>query len=375
MKVLIVATVQSHICQFHKPLAEMLHEHGCEVHAAAGNNLAEKNGLKLDFVEKVFDVPFDRSPVSPRNIRAYREIKKIIDTGNYDVIHCNTPVGGIVTRLAAGKARRSGTKVFYTAHGFHFYNGASKKNWLIFYPIEKLFARMTDKLITINTEDYRLAKAKFPCPVYYIHGVGVDAERYHPATEEQKVAMRRDLGYPEDAKIILCVGELLSNKNQAMAIGAMEELVLDDNRYSNVQLLIAGNGPEKENLEAEIADMGMEDHIRLLGYRTDLERFQAAADMLVSCSYREGLPLNIIEAMLSGNPVVATDNRGHRDLVINGETGYLVQCEDEFAMRDRIEQLLQDAELRKAFAKKAYWHAMQYSFSGVKNELEDIYFE
>ena len=121
MKVLLVATVQSHICQFHRPLVAMLHEHGCEVHVAARNNLAEKNGLKLDFVEQVFDVPFQRSPFSPKNLGAYKQLKKIIDEGNYDVVHCNTPVGGVLGRLAARKARKRGTKVFYTAHGFHFY--------------------------------------------------------------------------------------------------------------------------------------------------------------------------------------------------------------------------------------------------------------
>ena len=136
----------------------MLHEYNCEVHVAARDNLAEKNGLKLDFAEKVFDVPFSRSPKSKDNIKAYKQLKKIIDEGQYDVIHCNTPMGGIVTRLAARKARKNGTKVFYTAHGFHFYKGAPKKNWIVFYPIEKFFANhYTDKLITITNEDYDLA--------------------------------------------------------------------------------------------------------------------------------------------------------------------------------------------------------------------------
>ena len=130
-KVLLTATVQSHICQFHKPLVEVLHNHNCEVHVAARNNLAEKNGMKLDFVDKVFDVPFSRSPKSSDNIKAYSQLKKIIDSEHYDIIHCNTPMGGIVTRLAAKGARKGGAKVIYTAHGFHFYNGASKKNWLV----------------------------------------------------------------------------------------------------------------------------------------------------------------------------------------------------------------------------------------------------
>ena len=135
MKVLLTATVQSHICQFHKPLVEVLHAHGCEVHVAARNNLAEKNGLKLDFVEKVFDIPFSRSPKSKDNLRAEKMLKQIINEGNYDVIHCNTPMGGIVTRIAAKQARKNGTRLIYTAHGFHFYEGSPKKNWMVYYPI------------------------------------------------------------------------------------------------------------------------------------------------------------------------------------------------------------------------------------------------
>ena len=133
-KVLLTATVQSHIAQFHKPLVKMLHDHEYEVHVAARNNLAEKNGLSIDFVDKVFDIPFARSPKSFDNVKAYIQLKKIIDDGDYEVVHCNTPMGGIVTRLAAIQARKNGTKVFYTAHGFHFFKGASKKNWIVFYP-------------------------------------------------------------------------------------------------------------------------------------------------------------------------------------------------------------------------------------------------
>ena len=184
MKVLLTATVQSHICQFHKPLVEMLHDYGCEVDVAAKNNLAEKNGLKLDFADHVFDIPFCRSPFDFQNIKAYRELKKIIKNGKYDIIHCNTPVGGILTRKAASPFRKKGVKVFYTAHGFHFYKGAPIKNWLLYYPIEKLFAHKTDKLITIVDEDYRFSKEHFKCETCRIHGVGVDELRFFPLSPD-----------------------------------------------------------------------------------------------------------------------------------------------------------------------------------------------
>lgn len=268
MKVLLTATVQSHICQFHKPLVEVLHDHGYEVHVAAKNNLAEKNGLRLDFVEKVYDVPFARSPRGKDNLRAFKELKKIIEKENYEVIHCNTPMGGIVTRLAARKARKRGTKVYYTAHGFHFYKGAPKKNWIIFYPVEKFFSRITDVLITITQEDYELAKRKFHCDIERIHGVGVDENRYYAVSQEEQIEIRKQFGFSDTQKIILCVGELLPNKNQQMVIRAMTEVIT---KYPDIQLLFAGNGPEKERIEKLVKDLGIIKNVKMLGYITNLQ--------------------------------------------------------------------------------------------------------
>lgn len=372
IKVLLTATVQSHICQFHRPLVEVLHSHGCEVHIAAKDNLAEKNGLKLDFADKVYNVPFSRSPKSSDNIKAYKELKKILVKEHYDVIHCNTPMGGIITRLAAKKARKSGTKVFYTAHGFHFYNGASKKNWIVFYPIEKHFAKLTDKLITINHEDFKLANEKFKTNVSYIHGVGVDESRYYTVSDEEKLALRKELGFTPTQKILLCVGELLPNKNQKMAINAVKKLV---NEFPDILLLLAGNGPEKENLENEIANLNLKDNIKMLGYCTCLEKYQRVADLSVSCSKREGLPLNIVEAMLSENPVVATVNRGHCELISEGKNGCIVDVDDVDAMADRIRTLILDTEKCMNMGKAAKDFALQYGFINVKKELEQIYFD
>lgn len=372
MKVLLTATVQSHICQFHKPLVEMLHAHGCEVHVAAKDNLAEKNGLKLDFVEKVYNVPFARSPKSVDNIKAYKRLKKIIDEGQYDIIHCNTPMGGIVTRLAARKTRKRGTKIYYTAHGFHFYKGAPKKNWIVFYPIEKYFSRLTDTLITITAEDYRLASKKFHCQVERIHGVGVDEKRYFPVDESEKMKLRREMGFLSNQKIILCIGELLPNKNQSMAIHMMKKIV---KQYSNAQLLLAGNGPEKDNLEQEIEKCGLQNNVQMLGYCTHLQDYQHIADVLVSCSKREGLPLNIVEAMLSGNPVVASMNRGHRELIHDGENGFLVSVNDEDVMAERVITLLDNRDKRNEIIQRAAIYAANYGYINVKKELEVIYYK
>lgn len=371
MKVLLVATVQSHICQFHKPLVAMLHEHGCEVCVAARNNLAEKNGLKLDFVEQVFDVPFQRSPFSPKNLGAYKQLKKIINDGGYDVIHCNTPVGGVLGRLAARKVRKRGTEVFYTAHGFHFYKGAPKKNWLIWYPVEKFMCRHTDKLITITQEDYDLASEKFPTQVERIHGVGANSAKYRKLSEAECVELRHALGYTEDDKLLLCTGELLPNKNQITAIRALKILI---KQQPKAKLLLAGNGPTLAELQAEVVVLGLQNYVEFLGYCTDLERYANIADVIVSCSYREGLPMNIVEGMLLGKPVVASYNRGHHELIVPDVTGYMVPPADENAFAEKIAVLLNDGELADRMGQAGYEKAQLYADVNVQKELECIYF-
>lgn len=367
MKVLLTATVQSHICQFHKPLVEVLHTHGCEVHVAARDNLAEKNGLKLDFVEKVYNVPFSRSPKSLDNIKAYKELKRLIEKEDYDVIHCNTPMGGIVTRLAARKARKNGTKVYYTAHGFHFYKGAPKKNWIIFYPIEKNFSKITDTVITITNEDYQLARKKFYCNVEYIHGVGANTKKFYVMSNDEKQEIKRELGISSDEKIILNIGELLPNKNQKIAIIAMKEII---KKVPNSRLLIAGNGREKENLKKLICENGLEKHITMLGYSTQIQKYLNICNVLIACSFREGLPVNLMEAMLCGKPIVASDNRGHRELIKNGWNGYLVQAQDASAFAAKICDILLSGKDYTCIAKEA---VQAFTDVNVKNELKKIY--
>lgn len=369
-KVLLVATVQSHIGQFHRPLAEVLHNHGYEVHVAAHDNLYLKNGLKLDFADKVFDVPFSRSPKSKDNIEAYKRLKQILDNDHYEVVHCNTPMGGFVTRLAARNARKKGTKVFYTAHGFHFYDGAPKKNWLIYYPIERFFSRMTDTLITITREDYKLASEKFHCHIEHMHGVGVDGKRYFKASAEEKMAMRKKMGYPVTQKLILCIGELNQNKNQTMAIKAMHKVV---EQFPDALLILAGNGPREEFLKEYIRQEGLEKNIQMIGYVTNLQDYQHIVDVQVCCSKREGLPLNVVESMLSGNPVVASLNRGHRELIENGKTGYIVAVDDSEKMAEKVLLMLQDEKQKQYIETNAMMFAQQYTFDNVKKELKAIY--
>ncbi len=366
-KVLLVATVQSHIGQFHKPLMKVLKENGWEIHVAARNNLDEKDGLQLVYPDKVYDIPFQRSPLDRRNLKAYRQLKGLLASTRYDVIHCNTPVGGVLARLAARRYRKSGTKVYYTAHGFHFYRGAPFANWLLYYPVEKWLARFTDKLITVNEEDYQLTKRKFSCPVYRIHGVGANSETFRLVDADEQKSIKAELGL--NGRVLITVGELLPNKNQKAAILALKKVLAS---YPDACLLIAGNGPEKGNLEETVRALGLQDNVRFLGYTTQLHRYLKAADVEIACSYREGLPMNILEAMLCGKPVVASRNRGHRELIRDDVNGYLVEADDIDAYARSICKVLSG---EKEYAEQTIRSAQMYSDVQVMKELAAIYFE
>lgn len=371
MKILYIATVLSHICQFHLPHMQQLREQGWTVHVAAHDNLSEKNGLQLKHCDRLIETPFARSPKSPDNFRAYRQLKKLLSEEHYDVILCNTPVGGVVARLAAKKARKLGTRVIYMAHGFHFYAGASKAAWLVYYPIEWYMAKYCDLLITINQADFALAQKKFSrrTKIAHIHGIGVDEARYHPATAEEQLALRQAEGLLAEDFVILCTGELNENKNQKTLISAAALL---KDKIPSLRVLLAGNGPKEQELRAQIRAEGLEGIVELLGYRTDLERVVPAVDLVVSCSKREGMPLNIIEAMLCKKPVVASHNRGHDELVEEEKSGLLVPPLDVQYIAEAVNYLKNNPETISRFGEEGFRAAQAYSASSVCIELNKL---
>ncbi|MBQ7373252.1 MAG: glycosyltransferase [Clostridia bacterium] len=366
-KVLYTATVLSHICQFHLPYLKAFKENGYEVHVAAKDNLAEKNGLALNYADKFFEVPFSRSPKSLQNIKALKQLKKLLKEEYYDLIVCNTPMGGIITRMAAKKTRKKGTKVVYMAHGFHFYKGAPKKNWLVFYPIEKHFAKKCDVVITITDEDYRFASQKFKTKVVRMHGAGVDGERHIFVGIDEKLSIRDELGINREDFVCLCVGELNANKNQSQIVASVPKL---KEKIEGFKLILAGNGKTKEDLERQIKELGVEKEVVLVGYQPKIERYVRACDVVLSASKREGLPFNVVEAMLAKKPVVVSENRGHRELVKDGETGFMTNDIKQF--EDAIIKLYKDQELYLDIAEKAYSYAKAYTVQSTIEEFRSI---
>lgn len=317
MKILYVTTIGITMGFFKSLIKELIDEGHC-VDIICNETDERVPDCYREWGCKVYHHSCSRSPLSKGNLDAIREIKKVVTENKYDIVHCHTPIASVCTRLACRRLRKQGLKVIYTAHGFHFYKGAPLLNWLVYYPLEKLCANFTDTLITINKEDYELAKKKMNAKrVEYVPGVGIDVDKFRN-TVVDRAAKRRELGIPEDAFLLFSVGELNKNKNHQILIRALK--LLKSKKYN---LLIAGEGTLKESLSEMAHREGVGSQVHFLGYRHDIPELLQACDLYLLPSIREGLNVSLIEAIASNTKVVASNIRGNEDLVVNGENGYL----------------------------------------------------
>ena len=369
-KVLLVATVQSHIAQFHKPLIDWLENSGHQVDVAARYNLDVKPNLHLSVGGNIYDVPFSRSPFSLQNLKAYGVLKKIISSGGYDVVHCNTPVGGVLTRMAANEKRKKGEiQVIYEAHGFHFFKGGPRKNWILWYPLEKWFSRLTSVLVTINKMDYALACDKFHAKkVEYIPGVGVDLSRFE--TAQNTGDLRAEYGLPQDSKIVFSVGELNKNKNHQVIIRAIARL-----NDANVHYFLAGNGPLRDELEQLAMDLGIQSNVHFLGYRRDIPSLLKNADVYAFPSLREGLGMASLEAMASGLPLVTSNRHGINDYSENGVTGYKYDPNDDCGFAEGIHRIVYDNGMKHRMGEYNISVSKGFTIEKSMDRLSEIYRE
>ncbi|MBT2635501.1 glycosyltransferase family 4 protein [Bacillus sp. ISL-26] len=365
-KVLFCATVDYHFKAFHLPYFKWFQDMGWQVHVAAHGEMS------LPFVNEKFSVPIRRSPFHPDNFSVYRRLKQLIEENEYDMVHCHTPVGGVLARLAARQARRKGTKVLYTAHGFHFCSGAPLKNWLLYYPIEKLLSSYTDCLITINEEDYKRAKnmRKTECSAKKIHGIGVDTDRFRPVSQTEIVRLREKYNFGAGEFILVYPAELNVNKNQGLLI---EAAALLKNRIPGLRLVFAGEGTMEDSYRRMAETLGVSEQVRFYGFCRDIHELIQLADLSVASSVREGLGMNVLEGMAAEKPAIATDNRGHREIIQDGVNGFLVSLGDSESFADRIEQLYRSPDLRKAFGQKGRKTAETFSEIRTVEEMAHIY--
>ena len=370
-KVLFVATVvKTHIMEFHIPYLKMFKEMGWETAVAARNDYENPDDCVIPYCDIYYNIPFERNPLKPGNLKAYKELKHIIDEGKYDIIHCHTPVGAMLTRLAAKQARKKGTKVFYTAHGFHFYKGAPAINWILYYPVEKWLSRYTDVLITINKEDYERAKTFKAGKVCYVPGVGIDLKKFNVGyvNKEQK---RKEIGVSTNDFVLLSVGELIPRKNHEVVIRALSVLK-QLNKLSHIEYVICGRGAYEADLKKLAEELGVTDHIHFLGYRNDISEICNCADLFVFMSHQEGLPVALMEAMACGLPAVCSNIRGNTDLIEDGVTGLMSNNTPE-ELAEVINEMRNDAVLRDRLASAALQKIKQFDLSCVEDEMTKIY--
>lgn len=377
-KALILASVASMIDQFNMENIALLHGLGYEVQVACNfedGSTCDAARIQLlrqrlaDLGVVAHQVDFSRRLVGlAAHLRAYRQVKQLVREENYDLIHCHSPIGGMICRLAARGAHRYGTKILYTAHGFHFYKGAALKSWLLFYPIEKQCARLTDTLITINAEDYALAQRKMRAGrVEYVPGVGIDVERFRTASVD-RAAKRRALGVPEDAFVMISVGELNRNKNQQIGIRALAALERKDVYY-----WIVGRGAAQASLERLARQLSVAEQVRFLGYRDDVPELYRAADACLFPSVREGLGLAAVEGLAAGLPLVCSANRGTAEYARSGENAFVCAHDSVEAFRSAIESLYSDIELRKRLGENGQKMAERFDHSYVTARMREIY--
>lgn len=339
-RVLILASVASMIGQFNRDNISLLQKMGYKVDVACnfknGSTFSEESAkrLKKELIEqgvRCFHVDFSRSPVQiGKHVQCYRTVKRLMLENQYLFCHCHSPISGAIARIA-GHATK--TKIIYTAHGFHFYKGASVLNWAIYYPIELLLSYWTNCLITINKEDYYRAKHKFHAKkTVYIPGVGIDSNRFQnlSISREQK---RQELGLSKEDIFILSVGELNKNKNHEVVVRALAGL-----KGQNIVYMIAGEGNQKEHLNTLAEENGVS--LRLLGFREDICSLLEAADVFAFPSKREGLSVSVMEAMFMKKPVIASKIRGNTDLIKDGENGLLVYPNTVDSWKQSIRKML-----------------------------------
>ena len=333
-KRILITCTDSMMKQFLEPHVINLVEHGYEVEMACSEVLNRFDEVvnDLSHLVKIHKVSLQRSPMSPQNLKGYSEMREIIDRGNYNLIWTNEPVMGVITRLAAQKARKRGTKVLYMVHGFHFYKGAPLLNWLLWYPAECFMASKTDVICTINREDYARAIKMPVTRVEYIHGVGINTDRLHPS--ENRTDIRKELGIPESSFLVLSVGELNKNKNQQVIIRAIAEL-----HDSQIHYILCGKGDQKNALEALARKLGVTENIHFLGYRMDVVDICSQADVFAMPSKREGLPVASLEAMYCGLPLVNSNIRGLSDVTEDGVSGYVYKPDDILGFAEGIRKI------------------------------------
>lgn len=356
-RILIVTTIYQTYKSFLMPHAELLSKHGFELDLATNLNDVSNIELSYQNLENVHNVPFPRGIKFRKILNSYKLMKRLLNI-DYDFIYLHTPIAAFITRLAI-KRNRIKTKVIYFVHGFHFHSKSNIFSWLFYYPIEKNLAYVTDQFITINQEDTFITQNNFKKPTKKLDGVGVDFEKFHWS----------DYNEEKPELIIISVGELNKNKNHQFLIESLAK-----SKFENWKLLICGEGPKKTYLENLIQKKFLQNKIFLMGYCDKVSDIFSQADIYVHASKREGLPVSVIEAMYYGLPVIASDIRGNRDLVMSTFYGQLYKSNNSNDFVDKFMRVIENLPDLKHKTKEFNTEvSLRYSFESVKTDLLEVF--
>lgn len=364
-KILFTANLDSFFTKFLIPQLKYFKENGYEVHVASRNE-----NIDIPYCDKKIDVCFARSFKIKDNINSYKQMKKIISEGNYDLISTHTPFGAAITRLAAHKVKTK-SKIVYMAHGFHFYKGAPLINWLLYYNAEKYLAKFTDTIITINNDDYEIAKSKFKTNVEYVNGVGLPTAKFDfELSKSDRTMLLKELNLSPKDFIIIYSAELLPRKRQIWLMDSLAPLL---SQSKNVHLLLPGKDSMNGKCQKYAKDKEIDGKVHFLGFRTDIPKLLKISNLAVSSSKQEGLPVNIMEAMYCNLPLVVTNCRGNADLVENDVNGYVVGVNDKNEFCNKVKYIIENKKMCDKFRKNSKLKIEKYLIDPTLYAIVNIY--
>lgn len=354
-KALIITTISGFLLKFEQDNVKILQDMGYEVHYAANGHeqmYRYEDGAYENIGVHFHHIDIAKSPFKVfKNLKALRQLCELVRKEEIRLIHCHTPVGGVLGRLTGAMCKKMNVHVIYTSHGYHFYKGASKKNNAIYYFIEKTMARYSDTIILINKEDYENTlkfRLKKDGKVFQIPGIGLDTKRFKPVNAEERNRLRQKLKIDENKFFVLSVGELNENKNHRIVLEALELLRSEGVDLSLIHYGICGDGPYRDKLEELIKSMNLESTVTAFGYCTDVKEYIGAADITVFPSEREGLGMAALESLAMGVPVIASDNRGTREYMVHGKNGYVCSYNDAVGFAENIKKLMNLSHFEKS---------------------------
>ena len=366
MKKILFVSNTANFSKFNKPYMKWCSENGWQV-----DYCAPDDEVVLDCDNHIV-LPIPRSPFSKESLKCIKELRKILQTEQYNIIHCHTPMGAVIVRLAAKKLfKQKKVKVIYTAHGFHFYKGAPMLNWLLYYPVEKYLSKYTSVLITINKEDYQFAKKKFNTKeISYSDGVGIDLNKFYSVDTNKKIDLRKNKGFSENDFIILYVAEFIPRKNHKLVFDIIPEL---KHQIPNLKIILAGKGELLDFYKNYVVENNYKDIVNFTGYTTEINEYCNLSDVLLMPSFQEGLPISMIESISTGLPVVASKIRGHVDVIKSEKNGFLCNLSDRKSFIDAICKLYKNPKLRNEIAKNNIEYAKKFSIDNVLFNTTNMY--